>query len=61
VLTSTFLTLLVIPTVYEILTEWRDWVLARVAKSPRPATHDVRAAQGEAVPEHGFRASGSRL
>jgi hydrophobic/amphiphilic exporter-1 (mainly G- bacteria), HAE1 family len=52
VLTSTFLTLLVIPTVYEILTEWRDWVLARVSKSPRPATRNVRAAQGEAVPEH---------
>ena len=37
VLTSTVLTLLVIPTVYEILTEWRDWLGARVFKS-RPAT-----------------------
>jgi hydrophobic/amphiphilic exporter-1 (mainly G- bacteria), HAE1 family len=27
VITSTILTLLVIPTFYEILTEWRDWVL----------------------------------
>jgi HAE1 family hydrophobic/amphiphilic exporter-1 len=52
VLTSTVLTLLVIPTVYEILTEWRDWALARVSKSPRPETPDVRAAQAEVVPEH---------
>jgi len=26
VITSTILTLLVIPTFYEILTEWRDWI-----------------------------------
>jgi HAE1 family hydrophobic/amphiphilic exporter-1 len=29
VITSTFLTLLVIPTIYEILDEWREWLLAR--------------------------------
>ena len=29
-ITSTFLTLLVIPTFYEILTEWRDWITAKV-------------------------------
>jgi HAE1 family hydrophobic/amphiphilic exporter-1 len=30
VITSTLLTLLVIPTIYEILSEWRDWILRRV-------------------------------
>jgi HAE1 family hydrophobic/amphiphilic exporter-1 len=38
VITSTLLTLLVIPTVYEILSEWRDWVAAKVRRAPaRPA------------------------
>jgi HAE1 family hydrophobic/amphiphilic exporter-1 len=30
VITSTFLTLLVIPTIYEILSEWREWIMTRV-------------------------------
>ncbi len=30
VITSTLLTLLVIPTFYEILTEWRDWLLGKL-------------------------------
>jgi HAE1 family hydrophobic/amphiphilic exporter-1 len=30
VITSTILTLVVIPTFYEIMTEWRDWLLARL-------------------------------
>ena len=30
VITSTILTLLVIPTFYEIMTEWRDWLLAKL-------------------------------
>ncbi|HEV2733615.1 MAG TPA: efflux RND transporter permease subunit, partial [Longimicrobiaceae bacterium] len=30
VITSTFLTLLVIPTIYEILSEWREWMMRRV-------------------------------
>jgi HAE1 family hydrophobic/amphiphilic exporter-1 len=30
VITSTVLTLLVIPTFYEILTEWRDWITSKV-------------------------------
>jgi hydrophobic/amphiphilic exporter-1 (mainly G- bacteria), HAE1 family len=30
VITSTILTLLVIPTFYEILTEWRDWLGAKL-------------------------------
>ena len=58
VLTSTFLTLLVIPTVYEILTEWRDWLGARVfGVSRESAPHTkaeprAKAAPGTAVPEH---------
>jgi HAE1 family hydrophobic/amphiphilic exporter-1 len=34
VITSTFLTLLVIPTIYEIFDEWRDWFLHRLLKRP---------------------------
>jgi HAE1 family hydrophobic/amphiphilic exporter-1 len=41
VITSTVLTLLVIPTFYEIMTEWRDWLLAKLnvggGHSPAPA------------------------
>ena len=41
VITSTVLTLLVIPTFYEIMTEWRDWFLEKVKRRPivshRPA------------------------
>ena len=42
VITSTVLTLLVIPTFYEIMTEWRDWLLGKLhgqearARSRRP-------------------------
>jgi HAE1 family hydrophobic/amphiphilic exporter-1 len=39
VITSTILTLLVIPTVYEILDEWREWLTARFR--PAAATHRV--------------------
>jgi HAE1 family hydrophobic/amphiphilic exporter-1 len=45
VITSTLLTLLVIPTVYEILSDWRDALFARVRgprQEPRP--------HGSAVP-----------
>jgi HAE1 family hydrophobic/amphiphilic exporter-1 len=46
VITSTVLTLLVIPTVYEILADWRDWVGARFTRraaqrADRPASHSV--------------------
>ncbi|HEX7240113.1 MAG TPA: efflux RND transporter permease subunit, partial [Longimicrobiaceae bacterium] len=41
VITSTFLTLLVIPTIYEILSEWREWMLRRVFR------------RGGAAGEHG--------
>jgi len=36
VITSTVLTLIVIPTVYEILDEWREWLLARFKRTPIP-------------------------
>ncbi len=36
VITSTFLTLLVIPTFYEILDEWREWLMSRF-RSAKPA------------------------
>jgi HAE1 family hydrophobic/amphiphilic exporter-1 len=43
VITSTVLTLIVIPTIYEILDEWREWLFARfrgkqVAHAPTPVT-----------------------
>ena len=41
VITSTLLTLLVIPTVYEIFSEWRDWArakLGRPALAERPSS-----------------------
>jgi HAE1 family hydrophobic/amphiphilic exporter-1 len=51
VITSTILTLLVIPTFYEILTDWRDWLSARLTgkapvahhASPAPATRAMEA------------------
>jgi hydrophobic/amphiphilic exporter-1 (mainly G- bacteria), HAE1 family len=36
VITSTLLTLLVIPTVYEILHNFRDWLVAKVWRRIRP-------------------------
>ena len=46
VITSTLLTLLVIPTFYEILTDWRDWLGARLlGRSAQP--------HGSHVPAHG--------
>ena len=40
VITSTVLTLLVIPTFYEIMTEWRDWALAKLKiGGARPHVH----------------------
>ena len=53
VITSTILTLLVIPTFYEILTDWRDWLSAKLtgkapvahghSASPAPATRTIEA------------------
>jgi HAE1 family hydrophobic/amphiphilic exporter-1 len=39
VITSTLLTLLVIPTVYEILADWRDWLSARFARREVRSPH----------------------
>jgi HAE1 family hydrophobic/amphiphilic exporter-1 len=51
VVTSTLLTLLVIPTVYEILSDWRDGLLARIrGRAPRPA-HDAAAPPRGAEPK----------
>ena len=49
VITSTLLTLVVIPTFYEILDEWREWVLTRFGVYKRrtaehPIPHGIRAA-----------------
>jgi HAE1 family hydrophobic/amphiphilic exporter-1 len=46
VITSTFLTLLVIPTGYEILDEWREWFSRKVGMKPKQMTaeHAVPAA-----------------
>jgi HAE1 family hydrophobic/amphiphilic exporter-1 len=46
VITSTLLTLLVIPTVYEILSDWRDWLAARF----RPAPAEGRTPDRFALP-----------
>jgi len=54
VITSTLLTLVVIPTFYEILDEWREWVLTRfgvykrrTAEHPIPrGVHAVKVAEG---------------
>ena len=44
IMTSTFLTLLVIPTVYEILADGRDWLSARLRRAPaRPARAQTHA------------------
>ena len=39
VITSTVLTLLVIPTVYEILADWRDWLTARFSRGEVRSPH----------------------
>jgi len=43
VLTSTFLTLLVIPTVYEIMDEWRQWLARKFGFTPKQMTGEHRA------------------
>ena len=49
VITSTVLTLLVIPTVYEILSDWRDALLARI-RGQKAAGHGPTTAPSPAVP-----------
>jgi HAE1 family hydrophobic/amphiphilic exporter-1 len=48
VITSTFLTLLVIPTGYEILDEMRHWFMSKLGRTPKQMTaeHRVPAAEG---------------
>jgi HAE1 family hydrophobic/amphiphilic exporter-1 len=51
VITSTILTLLVIPTFYEILTEWRDWIFDHVRGRKHVREHERRTApDGEPEP-----------
>jgi HAE1 family hydrophobic/amphiphilic exporter-1 len=51
VITSTLLTLLVIPTIYDILTEGRDGLLARISgKAPKPHKARVETPAGTAEP-----------
>ena len=52
VITSTILTLLVIPTFYEILTEWRDWLTSKVTGKPLAHAHAVppREVPADAAP-----------
>jgi len=48
VITSTILTLLVIPTFYEILTEWRDWLTSKVTGKPLAHAHSERPREAPA-------------
>ena len=50
VITSTLLTLIVIPTVYEILDEWKEWVMLKLLKR-RPG--EPHPAHGGLLPEAG--------
>jgi hydrophobic/amphiphilic exporter-1 (mainly G- bacteria), HAE1 family len=47
VITSTFLTLLVIPTGYEILDEWRQWIAAKAGMQPKQLTAEHAAVSGD--------------
>jgi hydrophobic/amphiphilic exporter-1 (mainly G- bacteria), HAE1 family len=47
VLTSTFLTLLVIPTGYEILDEWRTWTSRKLGLRVSQATAEYQAVAGD--------------
>jgi HAE1 family hydrophobic/amphiphilic exporter-1 len=48
VITSTFLTLLVIPTFYEVMDEVRTWFARRVGmRAPQTAEHPVAIATGD--------------
>jgi HAE1 family hydrophobic/amphiphilic exporter-1 len=44
VITSTLLTLLVIPTVYEILDNFREWALGKLRRRPVGGSHPQSAA-----------------
>jgi hydrophobic/amphiphilic exporter-1 (mainly G- bacteria), HAE1 family len=51
VLTSTLLTLLVIPTFYEILDEAREWVMGKFGR--RPSQHTAEHSVGTLAPVAG--------
>jgi HAE1 family hydrophobic/amphiphilic exporter-1 len=52
VITSTVLTLLVIPTFYEILTEWRDWLAAKITgRQPAHGHEPALEAPGDGAAE----------
>ncbi|HEY8550236.1 MAG TPA: efflux RND transporter permease subunit [Vicinamibacterales bacterium] len=51
VITSTLLTLLVIPTIYEILTEWRDWLGAKFFGKARAHGHEAAEAPAAGAAE----------
>ena len=56
VITSTLLTLVVIPTFYEILDEWREWVLRKVGLGGlAEVKHVPKTAAGAGVPVKGDR------
>lgn len=51
VITSTVLTLVVIPTFYEIMDEWREWAMGKFGISPKgTAEHRVATTPGGAIP-----------
>jgi len=56
VITSTILTLLVIPTVYEIFSDWRDWIAEKVRGTRRVPRHVVEPATPREAPPAGQRA-----
>ncbi len=52
VITSTLLTLIVIPTFYEIMDEWREWVMRKFGMDPKgTAEHPVPAGSVTPLPE----------
>jgi HAE1 family hydrophobic/amphiphilic exporter-1 len=53
VITSTFLTLLVIPTGYEILDEWRQWFTREVGMTPKQMTAEHPVSAHVALPNAG--------
>ena len=53
VITSTLLTLLVIPTVYEILDEWREWLGAPLRRRVAVPAAGAHASAGAGAAPHG--------
>jgi hydrophobic/amphiphilic exporter-1 (mainly G- bacteria), HAE1 family len=55
VITSTVLTLLVIPTVYEIMSEWRDWMMGKMRKALGSVQQEMAMPMPRATPGHAMR------